>query len=71
VVATDAPRAIEAAERRAAQLQQKYGFRYSLPELLAQRSEPDPGAGEVLTDDFAPVDVYVADGPQWKKGDDR
>ena len=31
----------------------------------------DPGAGEVLTDDFAPVDVYVADGPQWKKGDER
>src|SRR6266481_5525763 len=71
VVATDAPRAMEAVERRAAELQKKYGFRHSLPELLAQRSELDPGAGEVLTDDFAPVDVYVADGPQWKKGDDR
>jgi spermidine synthase len=71
VVATDAPRAIEAAERRAAELQKRYGFRYSLPDLLAQRSEPDPGPGEVLTDDFAPVDVYIADGPQWKKGDDR
>jgi spermidine synthase len=71
VVATDTPRAIEGAERRAAELQKKYGFRHSLPELLAQRSEPDPGPGEVLTDDFAPVDVYVADGPQWKKGDDR
>jgi hypothetical protein len=31
----------------------------------------DPGAGEVLTDDFAPVDVYVAEGPQWKKGDEK
>jgi spermidine synthase len=71
VVATDAPRAIEAAERHATELQKKYGFRYSLPELLAQRSEPDPGPGEVLTDDFAPVDVYIADGPQQKKGDDR
>jgi spermidine synthase len=71
VVATDTPRAIDAAERRAAELQKKYGFRYSLPELLAQRSQSDPGPGEVLTDDFAPVDVYVADGPQWKKGDDR
>jgi len=71
IVATDAPRAMEAVERRAAELQKKYGFRHSLPELLAQRSELDPGAGEVLTDDFAPVDVYVADGPQWKKGDDR
>jgi spermidine synthase len=71
VVATDAPRAVEAVERRAAELQKKYGFRHALPELLAQRSELEPGAGEVLTDDFAPVDVYVADGPQWKKGDDR
>jgi spermidine synthase len=71
VVATDTPRAVEAAERRAVELQKKYGFRYSLPELLTHRSELDPGAGEVLTDDFAPVDVYVADGPQWKKGDDR
>ena len=35
------------------------------------RSQLDPGAGEVLTDDFAPVDVYVADGPQFKKGDER
>jgi spermidine synthase len=71
IVATDAPRAMEAVERRAAELQKKYGFRHSLPELLTRRSELDPGAGEVLTDDFAPVDVYVADGPQWKKGDDR
>src|SRR5713226_5336510 len=66
VVATDAPRAMEAVERRAAELQKKYGFRHSLPDLLVQRSELDPGAGEVLTDDFAPVDVYVADGPQSK-----
>ena len=71
IVATDAPRAVEAVEHRAAELQKKYGFRHSLPELLANRSELDPGAGEVLTDDFAPVDVYVADGPQWKKGGDR
>jgi spermidine synthase len=71
IVATDAPRAVEAVAQRAAELQRKYGFRHSLPELLANRSELDPGAGEALTDDFAPVDVYVADGPQWKKGDDR
>ena len=71
IVATDTPRATENVEHRAAELQKKYGFHHSLPELLAQRSELDPGAGEVLTDDFAPVDVYVADGPQRKKGDDR
>jgi spermidine synthase len=71
VVATDAPRAVEAVERRAAELQTKYGFRHALPDLLIHRAELDPGPGEVLTDDFAPVDVYVADGPQWKKGDER
>jgi spermidine synthase len=71
VVATDAPRAMDAVQRRAAELQKKYGFRHALPDLLANRSELAPGPGEVLTDDFAPVDVYVADGPQWKKGDDR
>jgi len=71
IVATDTPRAMENVEHRAAELQKKYGFHHSLPELLAQRSELDPGAGELLTDDFAPVDVYVADGPQRKKGDDR
>jgi spermidine synthase len=71
VVATDTPRSVEAVQRRAEALQAKYGFRHSLPELIANRSELDPGPGEVLTDDFAPVDVYVADGPQWKKGDER
>src|SRR5215467_7027591 len=71
VVATDAPRAMKAIEGRAAELQKKYDFRHPLPDLLAQRSELDPGTGEVLTDDFAPVDVYVADGPQWKTGGGR
>jgi len=42
-----------------------------LPELITNRIDPDPGTDDVLTDDFAPVDVYVADGPQWKKFDDR
>jgi len=71
VVATDAPRTVAAVERRAAELQEKYGFRYALPDVIAQRSALDPGAGEVLTDDFAPVDVYVARGPQWKKRADQ
>jgi spermidine synthase len=71
VVATDAPRSTEAVQRRAEELQAKYGFRHRLPDLVATRAELSPGPGEVLTDDFAPVDVYVADGPQFKKGDDR
>jgi hypothetical protein len=67
VVATDAPRADDAVRRRGEELQQKYGFRHALPDLLAMREELVPGPGETLTDDFAPVDVYVADGPQGKK----
>jgi spermidine synthase len=71
IVATDAPRSPERLQRRAEDMQAKYGFRYPLPELIRQRTELDPGAGEVLTDDFAPVDVYVADGPQWKRAGER
>jgi spermidine synthase len=71
IVATDAPRDEEALRRRGEELQVKYGFRHALPDLLASRSELNPGPGETLTDDFAPVDVYVADGPQFKKTDDR
>ncbi len=57
--------------RALAQLQEKYGLRHPLPELLAHRTELDPRPGEVLTDDFAPVDVYVADGLQRKTRGDR
>jgi spermidine synthase len=71
VVATDAPRSPEALARRAQALQDQFAFRYPLPDLLTHREAMDPGTGEVLTDDFAPVDVYVADGPQWKKTDER
>jgi len=41
-------------------LQQKYGFRFPLPALLAKRSEKDNAryTGDLLTDDFAPVNLY-------------
>ena len=71
VVATDAPRADDVVRRRGEELQRNYGFRHALPDLLAGREDFVPGPGETLTDDFAPVDVYVADGPQWKKGEER
>ena len=71
VVATDAPRADDVVRRRGEELQKTYGFRHALPDLLAGREDFVPGPGETLTDDFAPVDVYVADGPQWKKGEER
>jgi spermidine synthase len=44
---------------RAASLQERYKFRFSLPELLARRSDKKPSQkGELLTDDFAPVNLY-------------
>jgi spermidine synthase len=49
----------ETIEARAAAMQVRYGFRFALPELLTRRM-PNPQAqaanGEVITDDFAPVD---------------
>jgi spermidine synthase len=54
---------------RATALQEKFGLRYPLPELLARRNDK-PGttqAGEVLTDDFAPVNLYDTLGEQRKK----
>jgi spermidine synthase len=75
VVATDAPVSTEMLERRARELQDRNGFHYPLPDLLTHRAEPDnesgAGPGETLTDDFAPVDVYVADGPQWRGSEPR
>jgi len=44
---------------RAAALQERYKFRFPLPELLARRSDKKPSQkGELLTDDFAPVNLY-------------
>jgi spermidine synthase len=44
--------------RRAAELQQRYEFRFALPSLLAERIQKPPDVkGRVLTDDFAPVDM--------------
>jgi spermidine synthase len=71
VVASDSPRDEAALARRAADLQAQFGLRFALPELVADRAEIDPGPGEILTDDFAPVDVYIADGPQFRKYDGR
>ena len=48
-------------ERRAAALQQRHGFRFPLAEILQRRMDkPQSQAanGDVITDDFAPADVY-------------
>jgi hypothetical protein len=45
---------------RAVALQEKFGFRFPLPTLLAKRTEKDNTryTGDLLTDDFAPVNLY-------------
>jgi spermidine synthase len=51
----------EALAEHAAQLQTRYGFRFPLPRLLDQRLETlDVSRGVMLTDDFAPVNLYDA-----------
>jgi spermidine synthase len=48
-------------EARAADLQQRYKFRFPLPQLLQQRiADPKSQAagGVLITDDFAPVNLY-------------
>ena len=48
-------------ERRASALQKQYGFRFPLPEMLQWRvdkPQSQPVTADVITDDFAPADVY-------------
>jgi spermidine synthase len=59
-VATLSPEpTMEALQQRATELQTAHRFRYSLPRLIAKRVEkPNVPASDVLTDDFAPVNLY-------------
>jgi spermidine synthase len=70
VVVTDEALDAEALSQKAESLQTAHGFRYALPALLAKR-KTDAGAqtakGELITDDFAPVDLYGAIGGPEKK----
>jgi spermidine synthase len=54
---------------RAGAMQQKYGFRFALPDLLARRADNSSTAqtGELLTDDFAPVNLYDTMGDKRRK----
>ena len=62
VVATPRPAPPrEALAEHAAELQARYGFRFPLPGLLEARLENiDVSQGVMLTDDFAPVNLYDA-----------
>jgi spermidine synthase len=54
---------------RATALQQQFGFRFRLPDLLAARNDTPrtTQTGELITDDFAPVNLYETIGEQRKK----
>jgi spermidine synthase len=55
---------------RALRLQERYRFKYPLPRLLASRQEKlDVSRGVMLTDDYAPVNLYdaIRDRPQRRK----
>jgi spermidine synthase len=50
-------------ESRAATLQARHGFRFALPQILQRRldkpqAQAHAAKGDVITDDFAPADVY-------------
>jgi predicted membrane-bound spermidine synthase len=59
-VASSSPLAKETRERNAAALQERYDFRFPLPQILKRRIDNPPSqiVGDIITDDFAPVDVY-------------
>jgi predicted membrane-bound spermidine synthase len=61
-VATLEPRDdLDAIARRAAEMQEKHKFRFPLAQLIAKRIDKvDTAQGVLLTDDFAPADLYNA-----------
>ena len=69
VVTADAAPDPAALAQRASALQEKFRFRFALPGLLARRSENVPATqiGKLLTDDFAPVNLYDTMGERKRK----
>ena len=70
-VATDAELSPEDLSQRAEAMQEQYKFRYSLAKMIGKRLADVTSQtrhGEIITDDFAPVDLYGAiGGPEKKK----
>jgi spermidine synthase len=69
MVTADAPPDTATLTQRAASLQAKLAFRFPLPDLLKRRTEKSGAtqAGELLTDDFAPVNQYDTMGARRRK----
>jgi spermidine synthase len=67
VTATPAPDG-EALASRASAAQERYNFRFPLPELLKRRAAmPSLARGQILTDDFAPAGVLDTIGERQRK----
>jgi predicted membrane-bound spermidine synthase len=68
VVTPDAAFDRAALDGRASALQERHSFRYPLPQLLARRStNPMAAGGTLITDDFAPVNLYDTIGKDPRK----
>jgi predicted membrane-bound spermidine synthase len=69
-VGSAAPLSQEMREHNAASLQARYGFRFPLTEILQRRSAPPASAigADIITDDFAPADVYDVLGTRSRRG---
>jgi len=54
---------------RAAAMQEKFGFRFRMPELLSAHNDKSgtTQTGELITDDFAPVNLYDTIGEKRRK----
>jgi spermidine synthase len=69
-IATNAPLDKATLESRAAALQARHGFRFPLPQLLQRRMDKpqaQAAAGDLITDDFAPADLYDVMGKEQPK----
>ena len=56
-----APLTINARVETVAELQERYHFRFPLPDLIKRRManpRKEAAGGEIITDDFAPVNLY-------------
>jgi spermidine synthase len=68
VAVNGAPPADDVLAQRAAALQETHKFKFPLPALYARRiAMPSTKGGELLTDDFAPVNLYDTMGERQKK----
>jgi spermidine synthase len=55
---------------RAERLQERHGFRFRLPEMMKRRLDklpPQAASTELITDDFAPADIYDVTGDRLRK----